>query len=101
MSDFEGRIRQMLELRGVRQTDLAEAMGVSRSRVTKIITGGSPPHNLIMWAKAARFLWASVEWLALGDGPAANEALKRDLDRLSPQDVEEIRTLVDVKLKQR
>ena len=69
-----------MEAEGIRQTDLADKVGVSRAAINQVLSGatkGMKPENLVAVARALKI---RVEWLATGEEPMRPEVMT-ELDR--------------------
>ena len=64
-----GRLRTLRERRKLTQVEVAEAVGTSRSHLTKIERGGYFPGRELLMALAT-YYDVSLDWLASGHGAA-------------------------------
>lgn len=75
---FSDRLQAAMDAEGLRQTDLANKVGLSRAAINQLITGtskGMKPDNLVAVARALR---VRVEWLATGEDPMRDPITPED-----------------------
>ena len=69
MSDYGERLAQAIELAGgMRQTALADAIGVKKATINQVLSGKSQYLNALNSARAAELLEVDHHWLATGEG---------------------------------
>nr|WP_182312138.1 XRE family transcriptional regulator [Comamonas testosteroni] len=69
MSEYRERLKEAMEKRGVKTTELANGMGISYQAVKRVLDGLSTAFTAANNAKAAFFLRINPNWLATGEGP--------------------------------
>jgi len=95
MGVFRKRLREMMDERGMRQTDLARASGVDRSLISSYIVGRYEPKDDKLQA-LAKALNCDPLWLAGYDGLEEDDdvAFLERFRRLSADDKRTILTLL-------
>jgi transcriptional regulator with XRE-family HTH domain len=74
------RLAAVLRLKGIKQTDLAEELGITQTAVSKIING-SQYLDFDLAVKACDILEISISWLAYGEEKGVNSRFFRNPDR--------------------
>lgn len=80
---FSDRLQAAMDAEGLRQTDLANKVGLSRAAINQLITGsskGMKPDNLVAVARALR---VRIEWLATGEEPMRDPITPEDRATIS------------------
>lgn len=90
MSTVATRLRQLRQLRDVKQDDLAAAVNCDRSMISKIEKGKMPGLDLAI--RLAQFYNVSLDWLMHGNGTVEG-ALTPPLNSLEIQVLEAFRKL--------
>ena len=90
MTDTATRLRQLRNLRAIKQEELAAAVGCDRSMISKIEKGKDPGRALLV--RLAEFYGVSVDWLIHGNGTAEG-AITPPLNPLEIQVLEAFRQL--------
>lgn len=62
------RLRWLMEYRGMKQTELADQIGITQAAVSNIATTASRKPSAPTLLKMAAALQASAEWIMTGDG---------------------------------
>jgi len=99
---FQARLKEMRELRGWSQADLAKQTGLQSTAISHFETGGrSPSFDNLRLADALK---VSTDYLiGRSDNPALagphTDNLFRDLDKLSHADLEAMRMMKEALLK--
>lgn len=91
MSDTATRLRQLRQLRKLKQEDLAAAASCDRSMVS-LIENGKKKAGLDLVVRLAEFYGVSVDWLLHGNGTAEG-AITPPLNPLEIQVLETLRKL--------
>ncbi|GHT95005.1 hypothetical protein FACS1894141_2810 [Spirochaetia bacterium] len=78
--NYGERLAAALKLRGFKQSDLAKELGITRSAVSKIITG-SQYLDFDLAVKACEVLEISLDWLAYGLDMDVKPPFYRDPER--------------------
>ena len=69
MSEYGERLAQAIELAGgMKQTALADAIGVKKATINQALSGKSQYLNALNSARAAELLEVDHHWLATGEG---------------------------------
>ena len=74
-SVFQERLKKSMFLNGIRKTDLAEKVGIDRSKITSYVNGRYKPNGETL-AKLAAALGVTPAWL-IGQEPEGNPILRR------------------------
>lgn len=74
---FAGRLKHFREMRGLSQQELADALGISRSAVTKYEAGERFPDEATL-LKISNILWCSLDNLLGHEGSSAPGFYKKD-----------------------
>jgi transcriptional regulator with XRE-family HTH domain len=82
---YGGRLAAALKLRGLKQSDLAEKLGITRTAVSKIING-TQYLDFDLAVKACAALEISLDWLAYGGSPPDRSAARQRSFALPPGD---------------
>jgi transcriptional regulator with XRE-family HTH domain len=74
------RLASALRLKGLKQADLADELGITQAAVSKIING-SQYLDFDLAVKACKILDISLSWLAYGEEQGADSRFFRNPDR--------------------
>jgi len=78
---FQARFLRALRLRGVRQTDIAQRLGITQSAVSKWVRGRSTP-DIPTLRQLAAILNVTVDYLVGGDDSKDLEAIAKIVEGL-------------------
>ena len=96
MSDLADRIKRVLAEQGIRQAELAAALGVSPNYIS-LLTTGKKQNISLTFAKLVESLYGySAAWMLTGDSSiytARENMRKQAIDRILDMNEEELKAL--------
>lgn len=106
MENFQTRLKYAMKYRNIKQADLADKIGCSKSLITRYIKGqtNAKQGNLKLLSEA---LQVSPVWLMGYDVPMTNktkstlsEVIKSIVDSLSDEQLEKLKIIIDTMFKE-
>lgn len=101
---FGERLRYMLDLRGVSQSELARKSGITQAAISNIIRRGTRNPSSVSLQAFGQILFCSPDWLLTGKGdPVAGRSMNGELkselihkfERLTPPDQVTVHVVID------
>jgi transcriptional regulator with XRE-family HTH domain len=80
MNGYGDRLSLAIKQKGMKQMDLAQELGITRTAISKIIHG-TQYMDLDLALRACKILDISLEWLAYGDHAAPNAVYHKNPNR--------------------
>jgi len=93
METFQKRLIQAMEIREMRQVDLAQKSGLPKAQISQYRSGKYEPMQDALY-KLAKALSVNVEWLMGHDVPMETIDISRLFNRLKAEDQAKIMSII-------
>lgn len=98
MDTFQDRLNQAMEIRGMRQIDLARKSGLPKAQISQYKNGKYEPMQDALY-KLAKALCVDVEWLMGHDVPMQGYDISQLFHRLTPIDQRKVVDIINAMLE--
>lgn len=98
MDTFQNRLNQAMNIRGMRQIDLARKSGLPKAQISQYQSGKYEAMQDSLY-KLAKALSVNVEWLMGHDVPMEGYDISQLFHRLTPMDQQKVVDIINAMLE--
>lgn len=98
MDTFQNRLNQAMNIRGMRQIDLARKSGLPKAQISQYQSGKYEAMQDALY-KLAKALSVNVEWLMGHDVPMEGYDISQLFHRLTPMDQQKVVDIINAMLE--